>query len=192
MAEPRAEDRDPLPPGQRLVERPPVLHVGAVPALDRASWSLWVEGEVEHPLRLAWRDLAALPQVEVVADLHGATGWTCRRLRWGGVPLRALIEACEPRPSARFVVARDLEEYAASLPLEVALREDTLLVSSLDGEALPPERGAPLRLVVPSRYAWKSVKWLRRLEFVAQDEPGFWESRGAHPAADPWRGERWA
>ncbi len=187
MAEPSA-----LPPGQRLVSAAPVLHVGEVPAFEVSTWSLRVEGEVERPLRLAWRDVAGLPRIEVVADLHGGTGWTCRGLRWGGVSLRAVLAACQPLPAAAFLVARDREIYSASLPLEAAVSGGALLALDLDGQPLALERGGPLRLVVPTRYAWKSVKWVRLLQLTANDEPGFWERRGAHPAADPWRGERLA
>ena len=181
-----------LPPGQREVERAPVMHVGDVPDFDARTWDLVVEGEVDNPLRLAWRDVLALPRVERTLDLHGATGWTARGLRWEGVPLSALTAACAPRPTARFLMARDREGYGASLPLELVDAHELLLATALDGQPLAPERGGPLRLVVPERYAWKSVKWLRRLELLASDEPGFWESRGAHPLADPWRSQRQA
>jgi DMSO/TMAO reductase YedYZ molybdopterin-dependent catalytic subunit len=183
-------DASHLPPGQREVARAPVLHVGDVPEFDARTWDLAVEGEVEHPLRLAWRDVLALPRVERSADMHGATGWTARGLRWSGVPLSVLSAACAPRATARFLMARDREGYAAALPLEAIDLHESLLATALDGAPLAPERGAPLRLVVPGRYAWKSVKWLRRLEFLASDEPGFWESRGAHPLADPWKAQR--
>jgi len=181
-----------LPPGQRWVARPPVIHVGEVPVFDATTWHLKIQGAVEHTLRLAWRDLLALPSIEIVDDLHGGTGWSCRALRWEGVPLRALTEACEPLPSARFLLARDAETYSACVPFEAGLATDVLLATSLDGEPLAPERGGPLRLVVPSRYAWKSVKWVRSLTFLEQDEEGFWESRGAHAGGDPWREERLA
>jgi DMSO/TMAO reductase YedYZ molybdopterin-dependent catalytic subunit len=179
-----------LPPGQREVARAPVLHVGDVPAFDARTWDLSVEGEVEQSLRLAWRDVAALPRVTRIADLHGATGWSVRGLAWEGVPLSAIVEACRPRPAARFLMARDRDGYSAALPLEALDPEQVLLATALDGAPLSAAHGAPLRLVVPQRYAWKSVKWLRRLEFLAQDEAGFWERRGAHPLADPWYAQR--
>lgn len=167
-----------------------MVHVGEVPHFDAATWHLRVEGAVGSDLRLAWRDVLALPQVEVTADLHGGTGWSAVGLRWEGVPLRALAAACEPLPSARFVLARDADGYSACVPLAAALDTETLLALRLHGDPLSPARGGPLRLVVPSRYAWKSVKWVRSIAFVEQDEAGFWESRGAHPNGDPWRGQR--
>jgi DMSO/TMAO reductase YedYZ molybdopterin-dependent catalytic subunit len=179
-----------LPPGQRRVAEAPVIHVGEVPGFDAATWHLRVEGAVASELRLAWRDVLILPQVEVTADMHGGTGWSACGLRWEGVPLRALAAACEPLPAARFLLARDAEGYSAGVPLEVALATETLLALRLHGDPLPPARGGPLRLVVPSRFAWKSVKWVRSLAFLEHDEPGFWESRGAHPNGDPWRAQR--
>jgi DMSO/TMAO reductase YedYZ molybdopterin-dependent catalytic subunit len=181
-----------LPPGQRLVGVAPVVHGGEVPGFDAATWHLKVEGAVTSELRLAWRDVLALPQIEDAADLHGGTGWSVRTLRWEGVPVRALAAACEPAATARFVLARDADGYGACVPLEAALATETLLALRLQGEPLAPARGGPLRLVVPSRYAWKSVKWVRSLVFLEHDEPGFWESRGAHPNGDPWRGQRMA
>ena len=170
----------------------PVVHVGEVPSFDAATWHLRVEGAVANVLRLAWRDVLALPLVEISADMHSSLGWSVFGLRWEGVPVRALAAACEPTGAARFLLARDAEGYGACIPLEVALETETLLALRLHGDPLPPERGGPLRLVVPSRYTWKSVKWVRSLAFLERDEPGFWESRGAHPNGDPWRGQRMA
>jgi DMSO/TMAO reductase YedYZ molybdopterin-dependent catalytic subunit len=181
-----------LPPGQHLVARAPVIYVGEVPSFDPATWSLLVDGVVEHPLRLAWRDVLALPRVALTADMHGATGWTCRGMEWEGIPLAAITSACNPLDTARFLIARDRDGYSASLALAALSDPGALLALSLGDRPLEPRRGGPLRLVVPERYAWKSVKWLRRLEFSAQDEGGYWESRGAHPNANPWRGERQA
>jgi DMSO/TMAO reductase YedYZ molybdopterin-dependent catalytic subunit len=179
-----------LPPGQREVARAPIVHVGDVPEFDARTWDLALEGELGRSLRLAWRDVAALPRVVATEDLHGATGWSARGLRWEGVRLATLLDACRPHEQARFLAARDRDGYSTSLALEDLDAQRVLLAVGLDGAPLPPARGGPLRLIVPERYAWKSVKWLRRLDFLTQDEPGFWERRGAHPSADPWRGER--
>jgi DMSO/TMAO reductase YedYZ molybdopterin-dependent catalytic subunit len=78
------------------------------------------------------------------------------------------------------------------VPVEVLLDADTLLATHHDGEPLAPEHGAPLRVVIPSCYAWKSVKWLRGIEFLGENRPGFWESYGYSDSADPWREDRFA
>ena len=126
------------------------------------------------------------------ADWHGGAGWSVRSVRWTGVLLAPLLREVRPLPSARFVRFSDGGLYDTSLPLEVALQDDVMLATSLAGEPLSVRHGAPLRLVVASKYAWKSVKWLRRIELLTDDAPGFWERRGWHAAADPWSAERFA
>lgn len=192
MSAPAPPGEAALPPGQRLVQRPPIVHLGEAPVFDPTSWSLRVEGGVEHPLRLAWRDLADLARTELRADFHAATGWSCRGLHWSGIALSTLVEAAAPEASVRHLVARDGEGYSAAVELEHALAHGALLATEFEGEPLTRERGGPLRLVVPGRYGWKSVKWVRVLELQVHDEPGYWESRGAHPVGDPQREQRTA
>lgn len=181
-----------LPPGQHAVERLPVLHVGEIPGFDPARWCLELTGEVDAPARLAWSEVRELEEVEVTAPIHGATGWSRLENRWRGVPFAAIARLARPRDGARFVRVSDGELYDTTLPLEAMLEPDVLLARMLDERPLAPAHGGPLRLVVPSRYAWKSVKWARMVEFLRQDRPGFWESRGFDANADPWREERWA
>jgi len=181
-----------LPPGQREVERPPVHHVGEPPLFDAASWRLSIAGAVENAREWTWPEVLALPQRDLESDWHGEEGWSVRAVRWSGVPLEALLRDARPQPSARFVRFSDGALYDTSLPIEIALQSDVLLATKLSGELLSARHGAPLRLVVASKYAWKSVKWLRRIELVDSDVPGFWERRGWHNSADPWRAERLA
>jgi DMSO/TMAO reductase YedYZ molybdopterin-dependent catalytic subunit len=164
-----------------------VLHVGEVPELSTSEWRLAIGGDVERPLELSWEEVWRLPQASLTAGMHGATGWTRLDVRWGGVRVAELLRRAGPREGARFLRARDGEGYEESIPLELARGPDVLLALELDGDLLPAVHGGPARLVVPSLYAFKSVKWLRSLEIAAEDRPGFWESRGSHPEADPWR-----
>jgi len=180
-----------LPPGQYLTEKWPVLHTGSVPAVDLAVWDLAVEGEVERPLRLTWHELRALPAGEVTVDIHCVTRWSRFDVTFRGVHWRELAALARPKPSARFAVARAEQGYTANLPLRALEAEDALLAYEADGEPLSPDHGWPLRLVVPSRYFWKSAKWLRGIELVAADRPGFWERYGYHNDADPWKEERY-
>ncbi|HVS11962.1 MAG TPA: molybdopterin-dependent oxidoreductase [Planctomycetota bacterium] len=174
------------------MDRLPVLHVGEIPSFDAARWRLELSGEVDSPASLAWSEVRELEEVEVVAPMHGATGWSRLENRWRGVRFAEIARLVRPRSTARFVRFSDGELYDTTLPLEVAIEADVLLARMLDERALPPAHGGPLRLVVPSRYAWKSVKWLRVVEFLGEDRPGFWEARGFDVNADPWREERWA
>lgn len=180
-----------LPPGQRWVDEPIVYDIAPVPPLGLGEYRLRVDGEVERPLELSWGEVLRLPAVESVADFHCVTGWSVRGLRWTGVPGRAIAELARPRPGVAWVMAYGREGYTTVLPYEAFLREDTLLAYGLNGEALPPRHGWPLRLVVPSLYAWKSAKYLVRLEFLKEKRLGYWEERGYHDRGDPWREERY-
>lgn len=192
---PPADDRPPprgLPPGQHAVRELPVLHVGEVPVFDPQDWRLRVHGEVEQPRAFGWRAFLALRPVEVHADFHCVTGWSRLGNRWRGVPVGDLLRLAEPREAARFVRLSDGGQFEAGLSLEQARSGDVLLAFELDGQPLSAAHGGPLRAIVPQRYGWKSVKWVREIEVCAEDPGGYWESRGYHPGADPWRSERMA
>jgi DMSO/TMAO reductase YedYZ molybdopterin-dependent catalytic subunit len=181
-----------IPPGQRLVKGWPVLHYGAIPRFDEATWTLEVSGLVENPYRLGYQELKALGPETVQADMHCVTGWTTLDNGWEGIPFRVLAERARLKPDAGWVVAHSEGGYTSNLSLNAMMDEDVLVAWGHNGQALAPEHGFPLRLVVPKRYAWKSAKWLRGLEFSGRNERGFWEVRGYHIHADPWREERYS
>jgi DMSO/TMAO reductase YedYZ molybdopterin-dependent catalytic subunit len=180
-----------LPPGQYLTEKWPVLHAGSVPEVDLATWDLRVFGQVESPLTLSWEELKELPSTEVTVDIHCVTRWSRFDTSFRGVHWRELAELVGPKRSARFVVAHAEQGFTSNVPLTAIEADDALLAYEADGEPLTPEHGWPLRLVVPSRYFWKSAKWLRGLELLAADRPGFWERYGYHNEADYWKEERY-
>ena len=180
-----------LPPGQYLTEKWPVLHAGSVPKTDLATWDFRVWGEVEEPLRLTWEQFAALPTTEITIDIHCVTRWSRFDAGFRGVHWRDLAKLVRPKASARFVVAHAEQGFTANVPLAAIEDENALLAYEADGEPLTPEHGWPLRLVVPSKYFWKSAKWLRGLELRATDQPGFWERYGYHNDADYWKEERY-
>ena len=180
-----------LPPGQYLTEKWPVLHAGTVPAADLATWDFKVFGEVEEPLTLTYDALQALPRTEVTADIHCVTRWSRFDASFKGVHWRELAKLARPKPSARYVVAHAEQGFTANVPLAALEEEQTLVAWEADGEPLEPEHGGPLRLVVPSRYFWKSAKWLRGLELLSTDQPGFWERYGYHNDADYWQEQRY-
>src|SRR5690242_4893519 len=181
-----------LPPGQYLTEKWPVLHAGTVPQTDLATWDFKVFGEVEEPLTLTFDELRALPQQEITVDIHCVTRWSRFDTSFTGVHWRELAKRVKPKPSARFVLAHAEQGFTANLPLAALEDDDSLLAWSADGEPLEPDHGWPLRLVVPSRYFWKSAKWLRGLELRSTDELGFWERYGYNNDADPWKEERYS
>lgn len=180
-----------LPPGQYLTEKWPVLHAGSVPHTDLSTWDFTVSGEVEEPLRLTWEEFKALPASEITIDIHCVTRWSRFDTSFRGVRWRDLAGLCKPKPAARFVLAHAEQGFTANMPLEALEDENALLAYEADGAPLTPEHGWPLRLVIPSRYFWKSAKWLRGLELLDKDKPGFWERYGYHNDADYWKEERY-
>jgi DMSO/TMAO reductase YedYZ molybdopterin-dependent catalytic subunit len=181
-----------VPPGQRLVKRWPVLHFGPIPTFDEATWNFEVFGAVDHPSTLTYDELKSLGAVDVQADMHCVTGWSTLDNVWSGIPFRVLAEKAAPKPEAKWVIAHCDHGYTSDLSLQAMLDDDVLVAWAHNGEPLAPEHGFPLRLVVPKRYAWKSAKWLRGLEFAEHNKRGFWEVRGYHVHADPWREERYS
>ncbi|MDQ3855181.1 MAG: sulfite oxidase-like oxidoreductase [Chloroflexota bacterium] len=188
----RETDEGRVPPGQVVTPKFPVLHYGSVPATDLDTWEFKVTGLVDHPLALSWAELTALPAREVVVDIHCVTRWSKLDTRWLGVPFTEIASLASPQPAARYVLAHAEQRFTSNLPLDVLMDEDVLLACGYDGRPLEPEHGYPLRLLVPKRYFWKSAKWLRGLEFRADDKPGFWEDAGYHMNGDPWKEERYA
>jgi DMSO/TMAO reductase YedYZ molybdopterin-dependent catalytic subunit len=181
-----------VPPGQTLTTKFPVLHVGTPPVFHPQTWALKVVGAVEHPLTLTWEQVLALPSMTSVSDFHCVTGWSRLDNRWEGVPFRTIAELVQPQPYAKYVIGEDDQGYTANLPLEVLMDDDVLLAYKHDGRDLEAVHGGPLRLVVPKRYGWKSVKWLCTLYFREHDDPGFWEVRGYSNTADPWTDDRYS
>jgi DMSO/TMAO reductase YedYZ molybdopterin-dependent catalytic subunit len=179
-----------LPPGQERTVKWPVLHYGSVPRFDPARWDFRVTGLVEHPLRFGYAELLGRPRVEVTADIQCVTRWSRFSTVFEGASTAALLAEAGPRPDARFAVIRCEQGYTTNLPVESLLEDEALLADWADGAPLEPDHGYPLRLVVPSRYFWKSAKWVRAIELVSEDQPGFWEEAGYHNRADPWREER--
>jgi DMSO/TMAO reductase YedYZ molybdopterin-dependent catalytic subunit len=181
-----------LPPGQYLTEKWPVLHAGTVPKTDLATWDFRVFGEVEEPITLTWEQFQELPSREVTVDIHCVTRWSRFDTSFRGVHWSDVAKLVRPKPSARFVIAHAEQGFTANLPLAALEDDEALIAYEADGEALEPEHGWPLRLMVPSRYFWKSAKWLRGLELRPSDEPGFWERYGYHNDADYWKEERYS
>ena len=167
-----------------------MLHQGSIPPFDPATWDFRVWGLVENSRSWTWDEFQTLPTVTVDGDLHCVTRWSSLDHSWMGVASRTIVELLRVQASARFVVLHGDAGYTANVPIDIFLGENVVLATHHDGQPLTPEHGAPLRAVVPNRYAWKSVKWLRGVEFLATDRPGFWEAFGYSNSADPWREER--
>lgn len=183
---------DRVPPGNHLAKGWPVLHYSPEPVFDEATWDLRVSGLCEEPFALSYSELKALPNETMTADFHCVTGWSALDFTWTGVPFKTIAEMAKPSPDARWVTAHCEYDYSSELSLGAMMDDDVLLAWAKDGTDIGVDHGYPLRLVVPKRYAWKSAKWLRGLEFTEHNVRGFWEMRGYHVHADPWAEERYS
>lgn len=180
-----------LPPGQHQVRDWPVLDLGVRPDIATERWQLAIDGLVEYPVSWDWAAMRAQPQTRARSDIHCVTAWSRFDNAWEGVAARHVLALVRPKPEARFVVFHSYDDYTTNLPLADFDADDALLAHSWEGKPLPREHGGPLRAVVPKLYFWKSAKWLKRIEFIAADRPGFWEERGYHNHGDPWTEERY-
>jgi DMSO/TMAO reductase YedYZ molybdopterin-dependent catalytic subunit len=187
----RGYDPARLPPGQYFTDRFPVLHVGDVPTITREQWTLRLFGEVAQERTLSFDQLAALQNVDVFTDIHCVTKWSKFDTKWRGVRFRDVMGLVDVAPSVDHVVEHAEYGYTTNVPLTALLTDDVLLTWEYDGEPLPAEHGGPVRMLLPSLYFWKSAKWLRGVEFVSGDRPGFWEQNGYHNEGDPWREQRY-
>jgi len=178
-----------VPPGQFVSKKFPVLTYGAAPAVDLKTWRLRVFGLVGREIALDWAQFAGLGWTCITADFHCVTQWSSLDNTWEGVPFANVVAPAGPRPEARFVMAHCYGGYTTNLPLALAM-EEGLFAHKQNGEELGRDHGWPLRLIIPSRYGWKSAKWVNGIELMAEDAPGFWEQRGYNNNADPWKEER--
>ncbi|TDQ52523.1 molybdopterin-dependent oxidoreductase-like protein [Actinorugispora endophytica] len=170
------------------------MHYGPVPRFRPQRWDLRVYGATagDERYRWDWGGFEALPRVDVVADFHCVTRFTVQNVAWRGVSALTLVEAAPPEGAATHVMVWAEYGYSANLRMDDFLRPDVLLATHRDGEPIEPGHGAPVRLVVPHLYGWKSVKWVRAIEYLTADRRGFWEERGYHNIADPWSEQRYS
>lgn len=201
LAEDKMRQEGRLPPGQSLTQKFPVLHYGSVPDFNPQTWDFKFFGELDSPLTLSWDEFIKLPRKQVRMDIHCVTRWSKFDTVWEGIALQDLVTSglLKIKPSARFVIEHAEFGFTTNVPISIALAENFLLATHLDGEPITPDHGYPVRAVVgaiPGRddlkdiYFWKGAKWLRGLEFTSDDQPGFWEQAGYHNDADIWKEQR--
>ena len=183
---------DRLPPGQHLTRGFPVLDLGVQPEIALEDWSLSLTGLVEHPVQLDWKDLQKMSQVEETSDFHCVTTWSKFDCRWRGVRFTEIIELVRPTDEARFVYFTAYDDYTTNLPLECLVDDDVLVATQFEGKPITREHGGPARMIVPKLYGWKGAKFVREIDFTAEDRLGFWEVRGYSNTADPFTEDRYA
>jgi DMSO/TMAO reductase YedYZ molybdopterin-dependent catalytic subunit len=190
-----------LPPGQSLTQKFPVLHYGSVPEFDPETWRFRIWGEVDQECSWSWKEFQELPQKEILLDIHCVTKWSKFDTLWKGVAVSDLVKQglIQPKSEAGFVLQHAVGGYTTNLPLELVLQENFLLATHFDGKPLTPEHGFPVRGMIghipeksdlKTAYFWKGAKWLNGLEFLNEDQLGFWEKAGYHNEGDVWKEQR--
>jgi DMSO/TMAO reductase YedYZ molybdopterin-dependent catalytic subunit len=181
-----------LPPGQSLTEKWPVLHYGGIPHTPLEKWTFRVWGLVDNPVTWTYEQFLSLPHAKTEpVDIHCVTTWSRFDNVFEGIPFEEIYRLVRPKPEARYVMVHAEQGYTTNVPLEDLLRPNVIFAYKHDGQNLTPEHGWPMRLVVPHLYFWKSAKWVRGLEFMDHDAPGFWEDAGYHMRGDPWKEQRY-
>ena len=189
-AEKRIDGKQRLPPGQKVIEA--LKPMGGQPFTDKPeNWSLKIYGEVEKPMTLSWDKYSSVKHVKQSADVHCVTGWSLLGGVWTGIKLMDLAKAVKPKSSARHVIFEAAHGYTANVPIKEALKNNCMITHQLNGRILARKHGSPVRALIPDLYFWKSAKWITGIRFSRRDEPGYWETRGYHNHADPWKEERY-
>jgi DMSO/TMAO reductase YedYZ molybdopterin-dependent catalytic subunit len=187
---PDTRRKDRVPPGHHLAPEWPVLHYDSIPKVDTAYWRFFIKGLVDHDKSLNFAEFSALPRVKVFSDVHCVTTWSKLDNMWEGPSTKTVLGLVKVDPKAKFVIVHGAEGFTTNLALSDFLAEDALFTLTHDGQPLSAEHGAPVRLIVPRLYLWKSAKWATGIELVEKDAPGFWERAGYHNHGDPWTEER--
>jgi DMSO/TMAO reductase YedYZ molybdopterin-dependent catalytic subunit len=185
-----AADTGRVPPGQYLTTDFPVLSAGPTPHTALDNWTFSIKQAGDTAKSWTWQEMRALPAEDVTADIHCVTKWSKLDTRWQAVSIDTLLEQVET--NARYVLAFSDGGYTTNLPLTDVTGGQAWVAFGYDGQPLQPEHGGPARLLVPHLYFWKSAKWVRGLELLAADEPGFWERYGYNNYGDPWKEQRYA
>ena len=178
-----------VPPGQYLTDDFPVLSAGPTPHVPLDEWSLAIVGAVEEPGSWTWDELNALPAETITKDIHCVTKWSKLDTSWAGVSLDVLLEAV--KPTGDYLSVLSYGGYTTNVPLEDATDGKAWIATTFDDEPLESEHGGPARFLIPHLYFWKSAKWVRGIEVLHEDQPGFWEVNGYHNYGDPWQEQRY-
>jgi DMSO/TMAO reductase YedYZ molybdopterin-dependent catalytic subunit len=192
----RNEDREKwgerLPPGQKATDGWPVLHYGSIPKIETSDWKFQLDGLIEEAVVFDWAQFNALPRVTLQNDIHCVTAWSKFDNTWEGVAVTEVMKHVQLKPEAKHVMLHSYGGYTTNLELDDFVRPENLFATHHNGEPLMKEHGWPVRLVVPHLYFWKSAKWVRGVQFLPKEQPGFWEMYGYHIRGDPFKEERYS
>tara|TARA_Y100000994_G_scaffold237893_1_gene229913 strand:- start:667 stop:1296 length:630 start_codon:yes stop_codon:yes gene_type:complete len=178
------------PPGQIITEKFPVLTFGNTPSIDLDNWKFSITGSVSKNLEFDYQSFLGLGEITLSSEFHCVTQWSNLDNQWSGIPFKTLFNQVQISRDSKFAMIHCYGGYSTNLSLDVLLDDDVLFATKHNGETLSADHGAPLRLIVPKRYGWKSAKWVNGIEFMEEDAPGFWEMRGYHMEGDPHKEQR--
>ncbi|MFX1280506.1 MAG: molybdopterin-dependent oxidoreductase [Promethearchaeota archaeon] len=182
-----------LPPGQHITTRFPVLQNGAVAHLDRGTYKLEINGEIEQPIILTLKELQKLKDIEILEDIHCVTSWSKFDTKWGGISFKKLLNLAKPKISARFIefLCAD-SEFTTTVSIDRLKRDNAILALTYEGEPINDKHGGPVRAIIPDLYFYKSAKWIIKITFLKEDRLGYWERAGYSNKADPWKQQRYS
>lgn len=182
-----------LPPGQYIAKRLPVLQKGNIVHLDRETYKLTLEGEIENPMTLTLQDLEKLKNKNIITDLHCVTSWSKFDTKWGGISFSTLFNIIKPKKEAHFVEFFCADDgFTTTVPIEKLKAENAILALTYEGLPINDKHGGPLRPIIPDLYFYKSAKWVIKIIFLKEDRLGYWEREGYSNKADPWKELRYS
>ncbi|MBK50235.1 MAG: sulfite oxidase-like oxidoreductase [SAR202 cluster bacterium] len=179
-----------IPPGQITTDKFPIMTFGSIPDINLDTWELQIYGLIQKPITITWQELQKLPKYNLLSDFHCVTQWSRINDEWEGVLVSTLIKSLNITALSDNIMIHCYGGYTTNVQYSTLIQHKGILAYSHNQEPLKPEHGGPLRLVLPERYAWKSAKWVKGLQFTRNNNPGFWESRGYHMEGDPWKQQR--
>ncbi len=150
-----------------------------IPPVKREDWYLFIGGLVKEPRTFYFKDILALKSETQISRLKCVECWSAKA-KWGGFSLKTLLEIVKPEEQAKWVYFRSVDGYYESIPIDDLLEGRVLFVYKMNDQLLPPEHGAPLRLIVPEKYGYKNVKYITRMEFTEKDKSGYWPDEGSY------------
>jgi DMSO/TMAO reductase YedYZ molybdopterin-dependent catalytic subunit len=181
---------DRVPPGQYVTEGFPVLSAGPTPHTKQQDWTFTIRQGGARLMSWTWSELQAEPVEQVSADIHCVTRWSKLDTHWQAVSIDTLL--AQVQHDAKYVMAFCDGGYTTNLPVADVTGGQAWLAFGYGDGPLAPEHGGPVRLLVPHLYFWKSAKWVRGLDLLDHDRPGFWETYGYNMYGDPWKEQRYA
>lgn len=189
---PKTEQGERVPPGQYVTPDFPVLTAGPTPRVSTGDWTFAIQLGGRLLAKWNWSEFEALTQTDLGTDIHCVTKWSKLDTNWRGVTIDTLLEAAGiGDPPAPYVMFHCDGGYTTNVPVEDLTGGKAMIATQYEGLPLLPAHGGPARLLVPHLYFWKSAKWVRGLELLPHDRPGFWEELGYHNLGDPWREQRY-